>query len=790
MKKLIIGCFLISVTLGLTAQDKIRISGNVKEKETGEDLIGATVLVQELGTGNISNAYGFYSFSVDPGEYTLVVSFIGFEKEVRKVSIKNDTTINFELAYETELLEEIVVTSEAENTNVSTNEMSVAKISAATVKRIPAVLGEPDVIRSIQLLPGITSVGDGATGFNVRGGSADQNLILLDEGIIFNSAHLLGLYSAINPDAVKDVKVYKGGIPARYGGRLSSVLDVRQKEGNMKKLEGEGGISLISARALLEGPIVKDKGSFLVTARRSYGDALLRLFGDDNTAYFYDLNLKSNYQINENNRLFLSGYFGRDEVNLGGIFGNGWGNATGTLRWNKVFSPRLFANFSAVYSNYDYFIDNLATGTESRVTSDIFNYNLKADFTYYLQGENRLEFGVDQQWHEFRPAAITPLEGSPIIPTTIDNKFANEQGAYLSYLGESGNFQWNVGARVSRFARTGEQDLPIYENDQPVVYNQTLGRYEEGRVIGTNQYGSGDNIRDFVNFEPRIGLTYTINDEQSIKASYNRMYQYLHLISNTTAPTPLDVWAPSGEFIDPQSADQFALGYFRNFKDNMFEASIEVYYKDMQNLVDYVDGADIVANNQIETQILSGEGRSYGAELYIKKNRGRFTGWLSYTLSRSERRVTGLTENDPGINNGDWYAANFDKLHDLSITGIYELDDRWSLSGNFILASGLPATFTEGRYQYAGLVVPHFGARNQNQLPTFHRLDISATMKRKPKNGKERNSEWVFGLYNVYNRLNANSIYFTENSDVAGQTQAFQTSLFGITPNITYNFKF
>ncbi len=774
----------------LLGQESYTISGYVKDGNTGEDLIGATVLVKELGTGNITNVYGFYSIPIPEGTYTIQVRYVGFQLSQQQVTINANQTFNFDLTPDTEVLEEVVVTSEALNKNVTVNQMSTVNLSSKTVKKIPAVLGEPDIIRSIQLLPGITSVGDGSSGFNVRGGSADQNLILLDEGVIFNSAHLLGLYSAINPDAVKDVKIYKGGIPSRYGGRLSSVLDVRQKEGNLKEYTGEGGISLISARALYEGPIVKDKGSFMIAGRRSYGDAILRALGGSNTAYFYDLNLKSNYQINDKNRVFLSGYFGRDRLDLGGIFSNGWGNATGTLRWNWVISNRLFANFSAIYSNYDYSIDNLATGAESRISSNVITYNLKSDFAYYLRDENNLEFGLDQKWYTFNPAEIEPLMGANISPTKLDEKYAVEQGAYASYHGEVGNFLFDVGTRFSRFVRTGSQEIPLYENDAPVVYNGFLNRYEEGTVIGSKSYGNGSRIIDFNNWEPRVGLTYVLNDEQSIKASYNRMYQYLHLISNSTSPTPVDVWAPSGRYIDPQFSDQFAIGYFRNFKDNAYEASVEVYYKDIQNMVDYVDGADIIANNQIETQILSGHGRSFGAEFYLKKNTGKLTGWISYTLSRSERQVNGFGQGDPGINNGDWYATNFNKLHDLSITGIYELNDRWSFSGNFILASGLPSTFPEGRYEYAGIVIPHFEERNQDQLPTYHRLDLSATLKRKPKNGKTNRGEWVFGLYNVYNRINANSIYFIEDEENPGETNAFKSALFGVTPNITYNFRF
>ncbi|WP_109831220.1 TonB-dependent receptor [Reichenbachiella versicolor] len=772
------------------SQEQVRMAGYVKDGTNGEDLIGATVLIKESGLGSVTNLYGFYSIVMSPGDYTIKVSYVGYQTYEKQISIHSDETLNIELTPEADLLGEVVVSAEALNQNVTKNEMSTAKISAATVKQIPSILGEPDVIRSLQLMPGITTVGDGASGFNVRGGSADQNLILLDEGLIYSSSHLLGLFSTINVDATKDVKVYKGGIPARYGGRLSSVLDIRQKEGNLKEFSGEGGVSLISARILAEGPIVKDKGSYMIAARRSYGDALLRLAGNKNTAYFYDLNMKTNYRINERNRVFLSGYFGRDRFDLDGIVSNGWGNATGTLRWNTVLTNRLFINVSAIYSNYDYIIDDLVTGAENRLTSNIINYHLTSNLTYYLGGDGHLEFGVDQRWHLFKPGEIEPLKGSGIAAESLDEKHAVEQGSYLSYNETLGKLSFNIGVRYSRFARTGSQSILSYENENPVVYNNSLQRYESGVETGTIAYDSNENIRVFNNWEPRLGLTYVINDQQSVKMSYNRMYQYLHLISNTTAPTPLDIWAPSGPYIEPQMADQYAIGYFRNTRDNRFEFSAELYYKKIKNMVDYIDGADIFANNQIETVLLNGDGRAYGLELFLKKKTGRLTGWISYTLSRSQRKVLGLQQGDQGINEGRWYSSNFDKPHDLSMTAIYDLSKRWTFSGNFIFASGAPTTYPKGRYSYAGIFVPHYQGRNQERLPAYHRLDLSVTMRSRSKKGKESHSEWVFGLYNAYGRKNANSIFFKEDEENRGETKSYKSYQFGITPNITYNFKF
>lgn len=789
---LLIAVVLLSVLLAVkaTGQQKVTLGGYVRDGATGEDLIGATVQLVGTSTGTITNVYGFYSLTIPAGTYTLQISFVGYDTYAIEKTFDRNETLDVELAVSVEELSEVIITGEQENANVVNNEMSVVKLEPKTIKEVPAVLGEADVIRSIQLLPGITSVADGASGFNVRGGAADQNLVLLDEGIIYNSAHLLGLYSVVNPDAVKDIKIYKGGIPARYGGRLSSVLDVRQREGNSKAFNGEAGVGLISARALVEGPIVKDRSSYMIAGRRSYGDAFLQLTGNDNVAYFYDLNVKTNYTINDRNRLFLSGYFGRDKFELGSIFSNSWGNATGTLRWNHLFSEKLFANFSAIYSNYDYSIDQLTSGAEFNKTSNVITYNLKGDFNYFVDNNNLIEFGADNKWYEFRPGKITPIEGSNILSSSLDEKFGQELGAYVSYERKFGSFTLNSGLRFSRFLRQGQQDIPIYRDDAPLVYNEAVGRYENGEIIGVESYSSGETISDFSNFEPRFSATYVLNNRNSIKVSYNRLFQYLHLISNTNSPTPLDVWAPSGPFIEPQKVDQVAAGYFRNFKDDTYEASLEAYYKEMDNLVDYVDGADILTTNTLETEILPGSGRAYGLELYVKKNRGKLTGWVSYTLSRTERKVTGIGPGDPGINNGNYYAANYDKRNDLSVTAIYRLNDRWSLSSNFIYATGVPTTYPVGRYEYAGLVIPQFEDRNQQRLPDYHRLDVSATLRGKKQRWKRGGHEWVFGFYNLYNRANATSIYFIESEDNKGESKAFKSYLFGITPSITYNFKF
>lgn len=777
------------ITAGtILAQEKVTLSGQVRDLKTGEDLIGATLYIRELGTGGVTNVYGFYSLTVPKGNYSLKVTFIGYDPITQLIDLTSDQQINWDLSEAAQKLEEVVITAEALNSNVSENEMSTIRLSSKMIKAVPAVLGEPDVVKSILLLPGVTSVGEGTSGFNVRGGSADQNLIQLDEGIIYNSSHVLGFFSTFNPDAIKDVKIFKGGIPAQFGGRLSSVLDVRQKEGNLKTFGGQGAVSLVAARGLIEGPIKKDKASFMVAARRSYADAFLSLVDNSNTAFFYDLNLKTNYIINKKNRVYLSGYFGRDRFQLSGILGNNWGNATGTFRWNSVINSKLFANFSAIYSNYDYAIDNLVNGSEYRLSSNILTWNPKVDFSYFINDKNELAFGLDQKWYTFKPGEVRSIMGSSVNASKLDEKFASEQSVYLSHNLKLHQFLISTGLRFSRFSRMGKQTIPQYVDDQPVIYNATLGRYQPGEVASELVYRKNGNIVTFEKFEPRLSLTYVLNDQQSLKISYNRMNQYLHLVSNSTAPSPLDIWTPSGSFIDPQQADQVAFGYFRNFKDNAWETSVEFYYKDINNMIDYVDGANILANNQIETVLLSGEGRSYGAEFYIRKNTGRLTGWLSYTLSKSQRRISGLGEGDPGINNGNWYNASFDKIHDLSVTAIYSLSERWQLAANFIYATGLPGTFPEGRYEYGGVVLPQYGFRNQERLPDYHRLDLSATLKARKTIGKS--GEWTFGLLNAYNRANANNIFFKENEDTRGQTDAIKSYLYGITPNVSYSFKF
>ncbi|MCB9500819.1 MAG: TonB-dependent receptor [Deferribacteres bacterium] len=767
------------------AQNKITISGFIRDAGSGEALIGANIAIKGTNKGTASNEYGFYSLSIPEGEFSIIFRYIGYETIEKVVDLSEKYTLNIELQPVAVEGEEIVVTAMQEDKNVKSLEMSVATLDMRAIPKVPVVLGEGDILKSIQLLPGVTTGRENASGFNVRGGATDQNLILLDESPIYNSAHLLGFFSIFNSDAIKDVQLYKGGIPAQYGGRLSSVLDVRQNEGNNKSFHGAGGLGLISSRLLLEGPIQKDRGSFLIAGRRSYGDLLLKAANvlHDNSVYFYDLNFKGNWAIGTKNHFYASGYLGEDKLQMGESFTNAWGNDAVTLRWNHLFSDQLFSNFSGIFSDYQYSLDMFHRGLNWE--AHIVNYNLKSDFSWYINDRHQLDFGAGMLYYEFQPGQITPIDDSSVQETILDKKFALEPALYLSNNHKISNkLSMQYGLRFTSFLRLGEQTIYQYENDAPILYNPDLGIHSNGVVVDSTAYLPGDIIKSFLGFEPRFSTRYTLNEQSCVKFSYNRTRQYIHLISNNTSPTPLDMWTPSGPYIEPQIADQFAIGYFRNFDNNVYESSLELYYKSMQNQLDYVDGADLVLNNNLETEILAGEGRAYGAEVYFKKNKGKLTGWLSYTLSRTERRVPGISADDPGINAGEFYPSNYDKTHDLSITFIFELKKGWSLSGNFVYASGTPTTYPASKYEFSGLILPQYEDRNQQRLPAYHRLDIGATMYDK------LGGDWVFSIYNVYNRKNAYAVQFEQNPDEPTKTQAVKTYVFGIVPSISYSFQF
>ncbi|NKI32588.1 TonB-dependent receptor [Croceivirga thetidis] len=779
------------------AQTRFTLSGTIREAASNETLIGVTVAFPELKSGTTTNEYGFYSITLPKGEYQVLVSYLGFQEIVRTINLNSDKNIDFNLQEQAEELSEVVVTENVERLDIRKPQMSVAGLQVKTIKQIPVVLGEADVVKSLLLLPGVTSAGEASSGFNVRGGAADQNLILLDEAIIFNSSHLFGFFSVFNPDAIKDVKLFKGGIPARYGGRVSSVLEIFQKEGNSKEVKVSGGIGAVASRLLVEGPIKKDQTAFLAGGRASYAHLFLPLFDIDNRAYFYDLNTKISHKINDRNSIYLSGYFGRDLFSISDSFVNTYGNAVGNFRWNHLFSDKLFSNLSLIYSDYFYGLELDFVGFEW--DSGIQNFNVKYDLKHYINNKLQINFGLNNIYYVFNPGFIRPNSAdSGILEDQLTKKYANEAAAYVDIEQKlTDKLSVNYGLRASMFSRLGQDELFVYQNNQPVLFDPFQLVYREATPIDTINPGRGTNLKTFFNWEPRVSMAYTINDNNSIKASYTRLAQYLHLLSNTSSPTPLDVWTPSGPFIEPQLLDQYALGYFKNFNNGNYSLELEGFYKDIQNRIDYIDGADLIANDAIEQVILNGEARAYGLELLLRKNTGKFQGWLAYTLSRSEQRTPGrepVTDNgrsneETGINFGEWYSTPYDKTHDISIYGNYELNDKWRFNTNFIYQTGQPTNYPVGQFEFEGLVVPFFGLRNQTRLPDYHRLDVSATLTPKKNRKSSFQSEWVFSVYNVYNRMNAASINFRQNQDT-GRNEAVRTSIFGVVPSITYNFKF
>jgi len=771
-------------------QTSYTINGKITDGDNGETLFGASVFLKDTDMGVVTNEYGFYSITAPVGNYVLVVSYMGYLEINQEIQLDANQKLDFEVqAYATQLDEIVVTAEEPERISLKKPEMSIAKLNIRTVKQMPVVLGEVDILKSIQLLPGVTNNGEGSSGFNVRGGAVDQNLVLLDEAIIYNTSHLLGFFSVFNADAIKDMKLYKGGIPARFGGRASSVLDIRQKDGNSKNFSLTGGIGAISSRLAAEGPMFKDKGSFLIAGRGSYAHLLLKAAGEKNSAYFYDLNLKTNYHLNSNNRLFLSGYFGRDAFDFGDSFNSSYGNVSGNLRWNHIFNDRLFSNLSFIYSKYDY--DLGIEVEEFDWISSINNYNLKYDLAYYLNDRLTLNFGASGIYYDFDPGQVRPTsETSAINPLSLDRKKALESGVYLDAEHKlTDRLTVQYGLRYSIFNRLGGQAMVDYANDQPVVYNPVLGIYQRGTEIGETDFERNETIKSFGNWEPRIAMAYQLNDFSSVKAGYSRVAQYIHLLSNTTSVTPLDVWTPSGQFIKPQISDQYALGYFRNFWDKTFTLEVEAYYKTVANRIDYIDGSDLIGNNTIETEILNGASRAYGLEFLIRKTEGRLTGWLAYTLSKSEQRTPGGTAGGPGINNGEWYYTPFDRTHDLSLTGAFRLNEKWSFGTNLVFQTGRPVTYPNGQYSYEGLSIASYSDRNSDRLPAYHRLDISATYLPNRKPRKKWKGEWVFSIYNLYNRKNAAAISFGQNLET-GANQATRIAIFGMVPSLTYNFKF
>ena len=769
------------------SQENFTLNGYVLDENSNESIIGANIIVPSINVGTITNTYGFFSITVPKGNYEVQISSLGYKNISTEINIIKNINTTFFLSENIENLEEVIVVKDLEEIDITKPIMSLNILSNQTIKQTPVLFGESDVLKTIQLLPGVSNAGEGTGGFNVRGGAADQNLILFDEAIIYSSSHLFGLFSIFNSDAIKEVKLFKGGIPSSYGGRLSSVLDVYQKDGNSKKHKLSGGIGLISSRILGEGPIKKDKGSYLIATRGSYAHLFLKFTDIENIAYFYDINTKSNYKIDKNNTLYFSGYFGRDKFKLSNTFSNTYGNSTFNLRWNHLINEKTFSNTSLIFSDYYYGLTLNFVGFDWN--SGIKNLNIKFDLKNYYSNKIQFNYGLNSIYYEFNPGEISPINQSGINFTILERKFALENAAYFDVVHKpSTKISFRYGLRLNQFLRFRQDGLNRYLNDNPVSFDQNLGIYKEGEIIG--KYLNPDNsktIKSFYNIEPRFNLSYNFKN-QSIKASYNRLNQYIHLISNTNAPAPLDIWAPSGPYLKPQQLDQIALGYHSKLK-NGNKLETEVFYKKIKNRLDYIPGADLVANSAVERILLAGKARAYGLEFLFKKNEGRHNYWLGYTISKSEQKTSGRNSIETGINKGNWYNTGYDKTHDFSFVSNFKLNDKLTFNSNFIFQTGQPINYPTGQYTYMDLIIPNYGKRNSNRLPNYHRLDISLTLI--PAKNKKRifKSEWVFGFYNIYDRDNANSISFKQN-DKTLKNEAIQLSIFGIVPSITYNFKF
>ncbi|MFC3758040.1 TonB-dependent receptor domain-containing protein [Chryseobacterium tructae] len=759
-------------TLVMAQQQTRSVSGTVKDKKNGELLIGVTVKVSDDPSINVvANEYGFYSLSLPEGDHTIIISYPGyrdFEQQIKvDQNIKLDLFLNQE-EQKSNAIDEVVVSGVKKDKNLSSAQMGTETLNIKSIEKLPVLFGEKDVMKTIQLLPGIKSNGEGSSGFSVRGGATDQNLILLDEAPVYNASHLLGFFSTFNSDALKDASIIKGNSPAQYGGRLSSVMDVKMKDGNNQNYNVNGGIGLISSRLSVEGPLQKEKSSFIVSGRRTYADLFLKSSKDykDNKLYFYDLNLKANYQINENNRIYLSGYFGRDVLGLGDTFNTDWGNTTATLRWNSIINSKLFSNTSFIYSNYDYKISLKNNESEFNLNSKIQDWNLKQDFTWFAGNKHSVRFGLQSIYHTLTPSSAS---GTIVNSYSRSPRYSWENAVYINDdFKATEKLTINYGMRLSLFS---------------VLGGDTFNTYENGILTGSQYLEKGKFGKTYTNLEPRITANYRINEVSSVKGGYSRNTQNLHLLSNSSSGNPTDQWIGSSYSVKPEIADQISVGYSRNFNNNNYEVNAEIYYKSMQNQIDFKNGAQIGFSTaaDVESELLFGKGRAYGLELIAKKKSGKLTGWISYTLSKTERKID-------GINDNQWYNARMDKTHDLSIVATYQLNPRWTLSGLFLYSTGNAVTFPVGKYELNGQTIFQYNSRNADRMPAYHRMDLSATYE--PESNKRFRGSWTFGIYNLYGRENAYTITFEDNPNNPGTTRAMQTSLFRWVPNITYNFKF
>jgi len=771
--------FIMSLT-GFTQM--VTLSGYLKDKSNGEALIGASVYIPQLKTGVTTNSYGFFSLSVSKGSYTVNFTYLGYETQSSTIDLSESKQMNVALKETIKQIDEVVITGEKKDRNVESLQMSMAKLQVKMLKKLPSFMGEVDIIKSITLLPGIQNGGEGSSGLYVRGGGPDENLMILDEAPVYNASHLLGFFSVFNSDAIKDVQVYKGGIPAEYGGKASSVIDIRMKDGNSQQFGMSGGIGNISSRLTIEGPIIKDKWSFIVSGRRTYADYLGRLLGlaqlKNNQLYFYDLNLKTNVVLNDNNRLYFSAYTGDDYFKAGESIYLRWGNLTATARWNHLFSGKVFSNTSLIFSRYNYNLGvPVASANQFDWTSQIRDYNFKEDFSWYLNSKNKLTMGFNMIYHHFNPGQVTADAQSNFTNLKLTNFNALDNSIYISNEQTIGaRFSLRYGLRTSYFQQIGPGKVTHYLNPEHPNIKDTIGvtNYTAGKFIGPGYF----------NLEPRLALKYMLTTESSVKVSYNRMAQNLHLITNTNSPTPLDVWLPSNTYIKPLIVDQVGLGYFRNFKQNMFETSAEVYYKNMTNVLDFRDGAELFLRENLETELLHGSGYAYGLELYAKKQEGRLTGWISYTLSKSMRKI-------PDFNEGKAYPSSSDRTHNISVVASYELARRLTLSTTWVYLTGNPTSYPVAKYDVQGNALYYYSSRNSNRIPAYHRLDLSLNYDFKKNDRKKNKQSLNFAIYNVYARRNAYSVTFRQNKDNPTVSDATRLSIIGsFIPSVTYNFNF
>ena len=760
--------------LALCAQQKrvFSVSGTIKDQRSGETLSGASIgFMGHPGLGVVTNGYGFYSITIPEGHYSMLISFSGYGTDTIPIDLIQNVVLNSSLSAGGNQMQEVVVSGRKGN-NILKTPPGVQRLAMQDIQDIPVLLGEKDVLKTIQLLPGIKSAGDGKSGFFVRGGGIDQNLILLDEATVYNPSHLLGFFSVFNSDALKDVTLYKGGMPASYGGRLASVEDIRMRDGNDQKFSGSGGIGLIASRINLEGPIVRDKSSFIVSARRSYVDLFTPLASDTNVKhsqlYFYDVNLKANYTFDNNNRLFLSGYFGKDVLNMRYNNGLDWGNQTATLRWNHVFNTRIFSNTSLIYSNYNYNAQFWSLGSNTYVKSGIMDYHLKEDLNYYMGPHSKLDLGLDMTYHITQPGQSTTSGQSKFNDITLEKKYALENAIYASHeWSPTRDFKLVYGLRLTELSVLGPGNAYTYD--------------QAGNIVSTTYYSSGNTITTYWNPEPRVAITYQLDKNSSIKMAYDRTVQNIHLLNNSTTSSPTNVYLPTSNIVKPEISDQVSAGYYSYFHHRMYEFSTEVYYKAMQNQIDYKNGVNLVGNNNAEGELLFGKGRGYGWENYVHKTSGKLTGWISYTLSRTERQIA-------GVNNGSWYPAYQDQTHSLSVVGIYKYNRKWTFSADFVYNTGNPTTWPSGKYPVDGAPVYYYTARNDYRLPAYQRLDLGATLQLKKTSRFESNLN--FSLYNAYGYRNPYTIDFQQDPKNPLLTQVQQTTLFTFVPSITYNFKF